>query len=98
MCLRVNNIHLLITIFPAFESHLYSSTRKEPHKPATVFGYISSDVGDHLTPLNHPRNSVGMSLQSQADKDVRGLLVASSDQSAVPRGIYKIMCTLYSTT
>ena len=89
MCLRINNLHTLITIFPSLESHLHSTTRTEPHKPATAFGYISSDVGDQPSPLHRPRAAlynVGMSLRSQADKDRRGLLVTSSDHSLLPRG------------
>ena len=103
MCLRINNIHLLISVFPTFESHLHSTTRKEPHKPATAFGYISSDVGDQSSPLHHPHAShygVETSLRPQADKDVRG---TPSDQSLMPADACTCTCcvlyiSLYSVS
>ena len=99
MCLRINNIHLLISIFPAFEAHLYSITLKDTRRPAsTLFGYLSSDVGDHLS-LIHPARlpsqyGTRAPLQSQVNKEPRGLLTTSSEHSLMPRGT--CTCTLYN--
>lgn len=89
MCIRINNIHLLITIFTALETHLYVSTRTEVQKPISAFGYISSDQGEpnsllarqacqvhRLTP-HRPR--------PQKDATV-GLLIPSDGSSSQAKG------------
>ena len=55
MCIRINNIHTLITTFPSLENQLYSSMRTSVHPPITAHGYISSDPGE-LSP-RHPVRS-----------------------------------------
>ncbi|CAI8010064.1 hypothetical protein GBAR_LOCUS6673 [Geodia barretti] len=103
MCLRINNIHLLISIFPALETHLFCITRQEVMRPVTAFGYISSDVGDHLSPLHyHPTVAtsrllgVGGHARSQVSRDLRGTLTGSSDHSLMPRGTLHYSTVLYS--
>lgn len=46
MCVRINNIHLLIKVFELLEDHLYSCLRTALPKPITAFGYVSSDPGE----------------------------------------------------
>lgn len=101
MCLRINNIHLLISIFPSLEAHLLTITRQEVTRPVTAFGYISSDLGDHLSPFRHPVVGgggggghtpshfvgVGGHARSKVSRDLRGTLTGSSDHSIVPRGM-----------
>ena len=95
MCLRINNIHLLISIFPSFETHLHSITRRELRRPATAFGYISSDVDplsvQHGGTHTHTASQfgVGSAPRSQVDKDLLG---TSSEHSLMPRGVYMCVC------
>ena len=46
MCIRVNNIHVLITIFQSLEGHIYDLVRTDLKKPISAFGYVSSDHSD----------------------------------------------------
>lgn len=46
MCIRINNIHVLITTFHSLEAHLYSMIRTGSQKPISAFGYISSDPSE----------------------------------------------------
>ena len=106
MCLRINNIHLLISIFPALEAHLHSITRRALFRPATAFGYISSDVGDHPSPFGPAHGhtpsrfgGVGGSVRSKVSRDLRGTLTGSSDHSHVPRGVRECvyLCTMHGS-
>lgn len=69
MCIRINNIHTLITIFTSLESHLHASTRTEvlkPTKHTNPFGYISSDPFDpgYRGATQQPRPNAHTSRQS----------------------------------
>ena len=46
MCIRINNFHTLIKIFPSLENHLFSCMRTAIHHPVSALGYISSDPGE----------------------------------------------------
>ena len=48
MCVRMNNVHLLISSFTSLESHLHSSMYVTPVKPLTAFGYVSGGDGSPL--------------------------------------------------
>lgn len=99
MCLRINNVHLLITIFPTLEAHLYNTTRKETHRQVTAFGYISSDIADHMSPLHHhghDHTSQFGAMRSHVARDLRGTLTTSSEHSLLPRGIYFTVAAIYT--
>ena len=59
MCVRINNIQTMITIFEALEDHLYSCMRTALPKPISAFAYVSSDPGELS-----PRPMTDKSLQS----------------------------------
>ena len=46
MCIRINNIQTLLTIFPSLERQLHSAVKTHVQRPITALGYISSDVSD----------------------------------------------------
>lgn len=52
MCIRINNIHVLITIFHSLEDHLYSKIRTDSKRPISAFGYVSSDHSDTTPNVN----------------------------------------------